>query len=121
MVDGRKIQWFCTVAQVKDAEIEYTASSGLGDDLPIKLAAKPHFTAFKESCNRHADCTGPKQKCTKLYWEATKDSASGVKDAYFSMGSACYSWDYNICPSTAPFATENKNYNGTIWSYYNQF
>lgn len=50
MFDGRKIQWFCSAAQVTAGTTEYTASSGLGADLPIKLAAAPHFTVYKESC-----------------------------------------------------------------------
>ena len=122
MFDGRKIQWFCTAAQKTAGEAEFKKSSGLGADLPIKTAAAAHFTTFKESCTKDADCTGAKQYCTRLYWEGTKDSAAGAKDAYFAYGSACYNWDKSdTCPSDVAFASENKNYKGTVWSYYNQF
>ena len=66
------------------------------DKVPVPYLVKPvqdkHFAVFKESCKTDKDCGKGDQYCTKFLWEATEDGTS------YGYGSACYTWDDQVCP-----------------------
>ena len=78
-------------------------------------ASELHFDEYQESCSSHDECDVG-QQCTFVLWDGTQDGQS------WGNGSACYSWDEDVCPSDEQFGSVNENYNGgTEFSSYTQF
>ena len=108
MFDERAIQFWC------EDMIE------MGEDYPFNLtpADDTHWDEFEEGCKKDSDCDGDDQQCTNIYWMGTDDSQN------WSNGSACYSWDEQVCPNKdadgyeMQWGSVNENYDGTEFSYY---
>ena len=109
MFDGRKLQFFCSQAQLN-------AAASLEAPFGLTGAPSPHFEEFEVACAKDSDCPmiDKGQLCTLILWDGSQDGTS------YANGSACYNWNEAICPGP-DFAQQNMNYEGTKFSYYTEY
>ena len=112
MFDGRQIQWFCGQDALDKIAGDFGAPA-----YPLTPSPTQHWAAYTEACSTHQDCITrsgkPEQRCTAFLWDGSEDGLA------FGAGTACYSWDKEVCPGPT-FAIQNENYAGTKFSYYTQ-